>query len=55
MVFVDPDDEKLSYWWPALIVPWEEIPIFKETMGADITHDSLKVGEQLVCYFEDGS
>jgi hypothetical protein len=35
------------------MVPYEEIGIFKEAMGAEFR--DLKRGEQLVCYFEDGS
>jgi hypothetical protein len=55
MVFVDPEDENLSYWWPALLVPKEELHIFVEAMGADVTINDLTPGKHLVCYFEDGS
>lgn len=53
VVFVDPDDERALYWWPAFIVPPAEHEVFSDTMGADIP--ALRPGEVLVCYFEDGS
>ncbi|KAJ3396964.1 hypothetical protein HDU92_001255 [Lobulomyces angularis] len=54
VIFVDPDDPDVAYWWPALIIPIHEIPLFRKF------HDLEKVflpedGEYLVCYFEDGS
>ncbi|GJJ78130.1 hypothetical protein EMPS_10489 [Entomortierella parvispora] len=46
VVFVDPLDDKESYWWPAMIVPVAEID---STMDCRI----LNPGECLVKYFED--
>ncbi|CAJ0848841.1 11180_t:CDS:10 [Entrophospora sp. SA101] len=53
VVFVDPDDPSASYWWPALVVPNKEIEIFKQKMDYDVQYPGE--GENLVCYFEDGS
>ena len=53
LVFVDPEDETLPYWWPAIIVPEEELDTFRDTMDSDISR--IKSGERLVCYFEDAS
>ncbi|KAG0240277.1 hypothetical protein B0O80DRAFT_108168 [Mortierella sp. GBAus27b] len=46
VVFVDPLDEKESYWWPAMIVP---VPEIDSTMECTV----LNPGECLVKYFED--
>ncbi|KAL1917183.1 uncharacterized protein VTP21DRAFT_4839 [Calcarisporiella thermophila] len=46
VVFVDPLDEHEKYWWPAIIVPEDEID---QSMGVL----ELKSGECLVKYFED--
>ncbi|KAJ2157583.1 hypothetical protein GGF46_004401 [Coemansia sp. RSA 552] len=46
VVFVDPLDASMPYWWPAMIVPTDEI---------DATMDCVQLGadEYLVKYFED--
>ncbi|KAG0250919.1 hypothetical protein DFQ27_009133 [Actinomortierella ambigua] len=46
VVFVDPLDDKESYWWPAMIVP---IPEIDPSMDCTV----LNPGECLVKYFED--
>ncbi|KAJ1723540.1 hypothetical protein LPJ53_002109 [Coemansia erecta] len=46
VVFVDPLDSTVPYWWPAMIVPTEEIDA---TMGCT----GLGPSEYLVKYFED--
>ncbi|KAK3824598.1 MAG: hypothetical protein J3Q66DRAFT_395679 [Benniella sp.] len=46
VVFVDPLDEKESYWWPAMIVP---VPEIDSSMDCTV----LNPGECLVKYFED--
>ncbi|KAJ1644572.1 hypothetical protein LPJ64_003767 [Coemansia asiatica] len=46
VVFVDPLDPSAPYWWPAMIVPTDEIDV---SMGCM----SLGLGEYLVKYFED--
>ncbi|KAG0053095.1 hypothetical protein BGZ83_001687 [Gryganskiella cystojenkinii] len=46
VVFVDPLDDKESYWWPAMIVP---VPEIDSTMDCRV----LNPGECLVKYFED--
>ncbi|KAJ2706046.1 hypothetical protein FB645_001909 [Coemansia sp. IMI 203386] len=46
VVFVDPLDSSAPYWWPAMIVPTDEIDA---SMGCA----SLGSGEYLVKYFED--
>ncbi|KAG0199992.1 hypothetical protein BGX28_006816 [Mortierella sp. GBA30] len=46
VVFVDPLDDKESYWWPAMIVPVSEID---SSMDCIV----LNPGECLVKYFED--
>ncbi|GBC03832.1 hypothetical protein RclHR1_05350006 [Rhizophagus clarus] len=53
VVFVDPDDPKAPHWWPALVVPLKEIEIFKQRMDCDVQYPAE--GENVVCYFEDGS
>lgn len=53
MVFVDPEDDAVSYWWPALIVPHNEYVHFCAAMDSDLPPPSPS--ERLVCYFEDGS
>ncbi|CAG8481744.1 11656_t:CDS:2 [Acaulospora morrowiae] len=53
VVFVDPDDPEAPHWWPALVVPLREIEIFKQKMDSDVQYP--REGENLVCYFEDGS
>ncbi|CAG8569203.1 6839_t:CDS:2 [Diversispora eburnea] len=53
VVFVDPDDPTAPHWWPAMVVPLKEIEIFKQKMDSDVKYPSK--GENLVCYFEDGS
>ncbi|KAF9898189.1 hypothetical protein BX616_004372 [Lobosporangium transversale] len=46
VVFVDPLDDKESYWWPAMIVP---VPEIDSSMDCTV----LNPGECLVKYFED--
>ncbi|PIA18832.1 hypothetical protein COEREDRAFT_79391 [Coemansia reversa NRRL 1564] len=46
VVFVDPLDTSAPYWWPAMIVPTDEIDT---TMGCT----KLETDEYLVKYFED--
>ncbi|KAF9080731.1 hypothetical protein BGX23_001755 [Mortierella sp. AD031] len=46
VVFVDPLDDKESYWWPAMIVP---VPEIDSSMECTV----LNPGECLVKYFED--
>ncbi|KAJ2848047.1 hypothetical protein IWW36_003523 [Coemansia brasiliensis] len=46
VVFVDPLDTTVPYWWPAMIVPTDEIDA---TMGCT----QLEADEYLVKYFED--
>ncbi|RGB40531.1 hypothetical protein C1646_396195 [Rhizophagus diaphanus] len=53
VVFVDPDDPDAPHWWPALVVPFKEIEIFKQRMDYDVQYPAG--GENVVCYFEDGS
>ncbi|PJF16640.1 hypothetical protein PSACC_03553 [Paramicrosporidium saccamoebae] len=53
LVFVDPEDDTLPYWWPALIVLPSEYDMFHETM--DSTVCGVLPAECLVCYFEDAS
>ncbi|RUS27911.1 hypothetical protein BC938DRAFT_482581 [Jimgerdemannia flammicorona] len=53
VVFVDPDDPSAPYWWPAMVVPSDEIAVFKQTMDASVREPER--GEHLVCYFEDAS
>lgn len=53
LVFVDPEDETLPYWWPAIVVTEAELDTFRETMDSDISR--IKPNERLVCYFEDAS
>lgn len=53
VVFVDPDDPTAPYWWPAMVVPADEIAIFKQTMDTNVREPGR--GEHLVCYFEDAS
>ncbi|CAG8601592.1 9084_t:CDS:2 [Funneliformis mosseae] len=53
VVFVDPDDPEAPHWWPALVVPLKEIEIFKQRMDYDVQYPAE--GENVVCYFEDGS
>ncbi|RIA88885.1 hypothetical protein C1645_222391 [Glomus cerebriforme] len=53
VVFVDPDDADAPHWWPALVVPFKEIEIFKQKMDYDVQYPAG--GENVVCYFEDGS
>ncbi|KAG0355614.1 hypothetical protein BG005_005440 [Podila minutissima] len=48
VVFVDPLDETMGYWWPAMIVPVPEIDSSMEI-------PSLNPGECLVKYFEDNT
>ncbi|KAG0010862.1 hypothetical protein BGZ82_003244, partial [Podila clonocystis] len=48
VVFVDPLDETMGYWWPAMIVPVPEIDSSMEI-------PSLDPGECLVKYFEDNT
>ncbi|KAJ3081718.1 hypothetical protein HK102_002174, partial [Quaeritorhiza haematococci] len=53
VVFVDPDDVDAPWWWPAMVVPKKEIPLFRQTVDGDVQEPAD--GEYLVCYFEDGS
>ncbi|KAJ3272731.1 hypothetical protein HDV01_005258 [Terramyces sp. JEL0728] len=53
LVFVDPDDSKATYWWPAMVVPEGEWSLFQKSQGVRVPIP--KEGELLVCYFEDGS
>ncbi|CAG8532196.1 10149_t:CDS:2 [Paraglomus occultum] len=53
VVFVDPDDSEVPYWWPALVVPRKEIDAFKEKVDYFTKYPGER--EKLVCYFEDGS
>ncbi|RUS17540.1 hypothetical protein BC937DRAFT_89834 [Endogone sp. FLAS-F59071] len=41
VVFVDPDDPTAPYWWPAMVVPADEIAIFKQTMDTNVRDDIL--------------
>ncbi|CAG8533519.1 16336_t:CDS:2 [Funneliformis mosseae] len=51
IVFVDPLDDKAEFWWPAMIVPQNEID---ESMDVDgKLEENLLSGKFLVRYFED--
>ncbi|CAG8689460.1 3978_t:CDS:2, partial [Acaulospora morrowiae] len=51
VVFVDPLDAKADFWWPAMIVPNDEID---ESMDVDDKlEENLLEGKFLVRYFED--
>ncbi|CAB4379279.1 unnamed protein product [Rhizophagus irregularis] len=51
IVFVDPLDDKAEFWWPAMIVPNDEID---ESMDVDgKLEENLLAGKFLVRYFED--
>ncbi|CAB4494015.1 unnamed protein product [Rhizophagus irregularis] len=51
IVFVDPLDDKAEFWWPAMIVPNDEID---ESMDVDgKLEENLFAGKYLVRYFED--
>ncbi|CAI2179286.1 3567_t:CDS:2 [Funneliformis geosporum] len=51
IVFVDPLDDKAEFWWPAMIVPNNEID---ESMDVDgKLEENLLAGKFLVRYFED--
>jgi hypothetical protein len=54
VVFVDPDDAHVLFWWPALVVPKHEYDIFNDRM-MDGCLPTIKSDEILVCYFEDAS
>ncbi|KAJ3276312.1 hypothetical protein HK104_003672, partial [Borealophlyctis nickersoniae] len=54
LVFVDPDDADAPWWWPGMVVPREELVVFKNHVGEDNVKEPLD-GECVVCYFEDGS
>ncbi len=53
IVFVDPDDPTVTFWWPGIIVPRSEFAKFRESMRTELVEPTA--GEVLVCYFEDGS
>lgn len=57
MVFVDPDDDGVQWWWPALLVPENEIEVFRQTLLNNSAEflPPLKDDDVLVVYFEDGS
>jgi len=57
IVFVDPDDEQAKWWWPAMVVPPEEIEIFRKSVGVEsgVECGFPEENEILVVYFEDGS
>ncbi|GES80940.1 hypothetical protein GLOIN_2v1762582 [Rhizophagus clarus] len=51
IVFVDPLDDKAEFWWPAMIVPHDEID---ESMDVDgKLEENILAGKYLVRYFED--
>ena len=53
LVFVDPDDDKALFFWPALIIPLKDVERFKSHVSGAV--DLPAPGEHLVSYFEDGS
>lgn len=51
--FVDPDDDNANFFWPAMVIPPEEVREFQLASGASVSEPGE--GEYLVAYFEDGS
>ncbi|KAJ3371489.1 hypothetical protein HDU91_005131 [Kappamyces sp. JEL0680] len=51
IVWVDPQDEKAKYWWPALVIPASLFHL----MDPSVTLPTAQSTELLVCYFEDAS
>lgn len=52
LVFVDPDDVQVPFWWPAMVVSASDWKEFRKSFGGFRKPQS---DEFLVCYFEDAS
>ena len=50
LVWVDPQDDAVDFWWPAVVIPREEYHNMKEVVSLP-----KSLFDSLVCYFEDGS
>lgn len=51
-VFVDPDDPKEPFFWPAVVIPQALVPAFQRLVSSKVT---VPYHQMLVVYFEDAS
>jgi hypothetical protein len=53
IVLVDPQDPKVLFWWPAIVLLAQDMIKFYEYTNGDYVEP--EEGEMTVCYLEDGS